>query len=174
MLEQLAFRTPLTIHGTNEQDLNPRSWEANAHASVMAHEMMVIESGEKPTRMLTWKPTVFLSHIVRRSHDDRFSIPLWETWCCSSLGVQIPADNLISTPVLWWPHTNVSAPICSPNDIRMDRLQDHLDATQSWSVYYESIKRELKIRPTYDCRCDERLKTKAEDSTRLTYTGLRG
>jgi hypothetical protein len=31
-------------------------------------------------------------------------------------------------------------------------------------VYYESIKRELKIRSTYDCRCDERLKTKDEDS----------
>jgi hypothetical protein len=28
------------------------------------------------------------------------------------------------------------------------------------------MKREVKIRPTYDCRCDERLKTKAEDSTR--------
>ena len=27
---------------------------------------------------------------------------------------------------------------------------------------------------TYECRCDERLKTKAEGSTRLTYTGLRG
>ena len=27
-------------------------------------------------------------------------------------------------------------------------------------VYYESIKRELQIRPTYDCRCDERLKLK--------------
>jgi len=41
-------------------------------------------------------------------------------------------------------------------------------------VYYESIKRELKIRPTYECRCDERLKTEAEESTRLTYTGLHG
>jgi hypothetical protein len=26
----------------------------------------------------------------------------------------------------------------------------------------------------YECRCDERLKAKAEGSTRLTYTGLRG
>jgi hypothetical protein len=38
-------------------------------------------------------------------------------------------------------------------------------------VYYESMNRELKTRPIYDCRCDERLKTKAEESTRLTYTG---
>jgi hypothetical protein len=39
-------------------------------------------------------------------------------------------------------------------------------------VYYESIKRELKTRPIYECRYDERLKTKAEESTRLVYTGL--
>jgi hypothetical protein len=41
-------------------------------------------------------------------------------------------------------------------------------------VYYESIKREVKTRPIYECRCDERLKTKAEESTRLAYTGLLG
>ncbi len=39
-------------------------------------------------------------------------------------------------------------------------------------VYYESRKRELKTKPIYECRCDERLKTKTEKSTRLTYTGL--
>jgi hypothetical protein len=35
------------------------------------------------------------------------------------------------------------------------------------------MKRELQIRPTYDSRSDERLKTKTEDSTvstRLVYT----
>ena len=41
-------------------------------------------------------------------------------------------------------------------------------------VDYESMKRKLKTRPLYECRCDERLKTKAEESTRLTYTGLLG
>jgi hypothetical protein len=41
-------------------------------------------------------------------------------------------------------------------------------------VYYESIKRELKIKPINEFRCDERLKTKAEESTRLAYTGLLG
>ena len=35
--------------------------------------------------------------------------------------------------------------------------------------YYESINRELQRRPIFECRCDERLKTKAEGSTRLTY-----
>jgi hypothetical protein len=41
-------------------------------------------------------------------------------------------------------------------------------------VYYESITRELQTRPINECRCDERLKTKAEESTRLAYTGLLG
>jgi hypothetical protein len=39
-------------------------------------------------------------------------------------------------------------------------------------VYYESIKGDLKIRTIQEYRCDERLKTKGEESTRLTYTGL--
>jgi hypothetical protein len=41
-------------------------------------------------------------------------------------------------------------------------------------VYYESMKREVKTRPIYECRCDERLKTKSEESTRLVYTGFLG
>ena len=40
-------------------------------------------------------------------------------------------------------------------------------------VYYETIKRELNRRLTYECRCDERLKGKVVGSTRLVYTGLR-
>ena len=34
----------------------------------------------------------------------------------------------------------------------------------------ESINRELNISLIYECRCDERLKDKAEGCTRLTYT----
>jgi hypothetical protein len=41
-------------------------------------------------------------------------------------------------------------------------------------VSHETIKRELIKRLTHECRCDERLKTKIERSTYLTYTGLRG
>jgi hypothetical protein len=41
-------------------------------------------------------------------------------------------------------------------------------------VYYESIKRELKTKTVKECRDDERLKTKSEESTRLLYTGLLG
>ena len=41
-----------------------------------------------------------------------------------------------------------------------------------FSVYYESIKREPKIRGIYECRCDERLQTKTKRFTRLPYTVL--
>jgi hypothetical protein len=41
-------------------------------------------------------------------------------------------------------------------------------------LYYKSTKRELQTRPINECRCDERLKSKVEESTRLTYTGLLG
>ena len=37
-------------------------------------------------------------------------------------------------------------------------------------VYYESLNRELKTKPMYEFRCDERLKTKVEESTRLACT----
>ncbi len=36
-------------------------------------------------------------------------------------------------------------------------------------VHYSSIKGELKTRSIYECRCDERLKPKGEESTCLTY-----
>jgi hypothetical protein len=39
-------------------------------------------------------------------------------------------------------------------------------------VEYKSRKRELKIRLMNEGRCDERLKTRVEESTCLTYTGL--
>ena len=38
-------------------------------------------------------------------------------------------------------------------------------------IYYESIKREPKIRGINKCRCDERLQTKTKEFTRLPYTG---
>ena len=41
-------------------------------------------------------------------------------------------------------------------------------------VYYESMKWKVQTRPLYECRCDERLKTKAEESTCLVYTVLIG
>ncbi len=37
-------------------------------------------------------------------------------------------------------------------------------------VYYESMKRKLKIKPMYECRCNGRLQTKR--FMRLTHSGL--
>jgi len=37
-------------------------------------------------------------------------------------------------------------------------------------IYYNSRKREVQIRPIYECRSDERPKTQVEESTRLVYT----
>jgi hypothetical protein len=39
-------------------------------------------------------------------------------------------------------------------------------------VYYETINRNPKIKPNSECRCDERLKTNNEESTRLPDTGV--
>ena len=44
MIEQLALHTPVTIHATNEHDLNPRPCAVNDHPSVLAHEMMTTTS----------------------------------------------------------------------------------------------------------------------------------
>ncbi len=41
-------------------------------------------------------------------------------------------------------------------------------------VNYGTTKRELNRRLIYECRCDERLKAKAEGFTRLAYTWLCG
>ncbi len=49
-----------------------------------------------------------------------------------------------------------------------------IEKTIQTIVYYETIKQELKTRPINVCRFDERLKTKPEESTLLTYTGLFG
>jgi hypothetical protein len=135
MLEQLALRTPKTFHTTIEQDLNPRPCTVNDHPSVLAHEMMTIEPGEKPTHMLTWKTTAYLSHIQPRSHDDRFPISLWETWFCQSLGVPIPA--LLENPR--------QCPCCQ---FSFDHYGDHIQTCQrhsaalpahEWIVYRISL-----------------------------------
>ena len=39
-------------------------------------------------------------------------------------------------------------------------------------VYCESIKRELQTKPMYESRCDERLKSRVEESTRLVSLGI--
>jgi hypothetical protein len=49
MLQQSDFNTQRTIPATSVQDLDPRPCAHNAHASVLPHEMTVVEPGENPT-----------------------------------------------------------------------------------------------------------------------------
>ena len=79
MLQQLAFHKRQTIKSTRVQDLDPRPCSDNVHTSVLAHEMTDIEPSEIPSRTLTWKPLAYLSHIKRRSNDDRFSVSQLES-----------------------------------------------------------------------------------------------
>jgi hypothetical protein len=39
-------------------------------------------------------------------------------------------------------------------------------------VYHESLRRDLKTKPINECRCDDRLKTRVEESTRLGFPRL--
>jgi hypothetical protein len=85
---------------------------------------MVIEPGEKPTCMFTWKTTVFISHIQSRSHDDRFPIPLWETCFCQSLGVPIPV--LLE-----------NARQCPCRQFSFDHYGDHIQTCQHQSEHFQ-------------------------------------
>jgi hypothetical protein len=71
-----------------------------------------------------------------------------------------------------------SAIIWSTVQRELNKRQDlymSVSGMKNWLIYYESINRELKTRPTTDeCRCDERQKTIAEESTHLAYTGFLG
>ena len=89
---------------------------------------------------------VFLIHIKRRINDDRFPLPLWETWFSFSLGVPIPT---LTGPVQQCPY----------NDFHYDTYGDHLQTceTQSsvlqahdWVVYrlgvmFGSVGHKVKI-----------------------------
>jgi hypothetical protein len=50
--------------------------------------------------------------------------------------------------------------MCSTNSVTDEK--EEIFSEGFIFVYYESIKRELKIRPIYECRCDERLQTKVK------------
>ena len=78
MLHPWVLHASQKIKATSTQDLDPPTLTVNDHPSVLPHEMYVLESGDPPSRILTWKPLGFLSHVKRRTNDDRFPIALWE------------------------------------------------------------------------------------------------
>jgi hypothetical protein len=90
-----AATTDITLsanyQGDKYQDLDPRPLANNDHPSILPFEMYALEPGETPSHTLKWRPLGFLSHIKRRTIDDRFPLSLWEVWFYSTLGVQIPA-----------------------------------------------------------------------------------
>jgi hypothetical protein len=90
-----------------------------------------LEPGDPPSRTLTWKPLGFLSHVKRRTSDDRFPLSLWEVWLCTQLGVPIP---------------DLIGPLrhCPCNVFQIDCFGDHLQTCQvksadtelhDWAVY---------------------------------------
>ncbi len=86
---------------------------------------------------------------------------------CDQCDDKVPDDNF-----------NVYCPSTSDTETLLVKTwvenKDSLHSPHRIVVDYKSIKRELQRRPIYECRCDERLKTESEGSTRLAYTGFRG
>jgi hypothetical protein len=77
----------------------------------------------------------------------------------------------ITRVLLSLPHM-ASKNVCKP--FLQSRVKNCSGCSGFLFVYYESIKREPKIRGINKCRCDERLQTKTKEFTRLPYTGLVG
>jgi hypothetical protein len=91
ILQELVFHAQQILQTTSTQDLDPLPLTNNDHTSVLPFQMYVLEPGEPQSRTLNLKPLGFLSHIKRRTNDDRFPLSLWEVWFCATLGVSIPA-----------------------------------------------------------------------------------
>ena len=83
--------------------------------------MTTIKPTEIPSRTIAWTPLAYLSHIKRRSHDDRFWDSQWEALICSSLGVPTPA--LLGPPQQ-----------CACNAFAYDPFGDHLQTCQTKSA----------------------------------------
>jgi hypothetical protein len=85
MLEQMALHAPQIIRATSTQDLDPLPLASNNYPSALPYEMYALEPGDIPSRILSWKALGFLSHVKRRSNDDRFPLDsegmvLLSTW----------------------------------------------------------------------------------------------
>jgi hypothetical protein len=131
MLEPWSLHKPQTVKATSTFDLNPPPLAPNDHPSVLTYEMFALEPGDPPSRTLTWKPLGWLSHVKRRTNDDRFPLSLWEVWLYTQLGVSIP--DLIGPPRQ-----------CHCNTFQFDLFGDHLQTCQvksadtqvhDWVVY---------------------------------------
>ncbi len=116
--------------------------------------MYALESGDPPSHTLTWNPLGFLSHVKRRTNDDRFPLALWEVWLYSQIGV----------PIL-----DLIGPLrqCPCNAFQIDYFGDHFQTCQSksaatqvhdWVVYrlgviLGSVGHRIKIQSCWTRRC---------------------
>ena len=131
MLEQLTLCTPLTIDATKAQDLNPGPCSNIDYPSVLSHEMMVIESGEQPSRKLTWKPTVWISDII--------SLVLLNSRCpYPSITRKSASVCLSAFRRFWGSFADLQTPICSASYARVVCLQVQLNASLCWSPGQDS------------------------------------
>jgi hypothetical protein len=92
MLEQMVLHASQVIRATSTQDLDPLPLTSNDYPSVLAHEMYALEPGDIPSRILSWKALGFLSHVKRRSNDDRFPIDLGGMVLLSAWGTNTRID----------------------------------------------------------------------------------
>ena len=83
--------------------------------------------------------------------------------------------------IFFWPLWNIFLTHCHYTALREIQVAQYVLAVRERAghrcclplVSYESIMRDLNKRLIFKCRCDTRLKTKTEGSTRLTYTRWR-
>ncbi len=126
----MTLHASQTIKATSTQDLDPLSLANSSrftliiNPSVLPHEMYALEPGDPPFHTLSWKTLGFLSHVKRRTNDDRFPLALWEVWLCSQIGVPIP--DLIG-----------SLRQCPCNVFQIDCFGDHLQTCQVKSAATE-------------------------------------
>jgi hypothetical protein len=59
-------------------------------------------------------------------------------------------------------------------DEKFVSVMGECDCETNKSGYHESTRRELKVKPNFECRYNEILKTNVEESTHLSRTGLVG
>ena len=141
------------IHERHDIDLHFRDHDTWYTVKLRPGEMMYIP--------MTWLYQVCCSPCT----DSPQTHTCLHTPSSDTFPTEVMTDNKTSFFYSWWFHVaNVKTP-------QITRYEDFLRKSPSqWSffvVYYESLKRELKTKSINECRCDERLQTRVEESTHL-------
>ncbi len=101
--------------------------------------MMTIEAGEKPHVHAYLE--IYSLHqpypVAFSLDDDRFPIPLWETWFCQSLGVPIPV--LLGNPTMSLSSISIWPVRCNGDHIQTCQCQSAALPAHEWIVYRRSL-----------------------------------